>query len=132
MSCVYSSLINNEGDYEMTDLDMLLAEMPKSGPFYDDITADEAAKRYNNKELAYFHNHNPNGVRADWKKLSDRLIAFGRGYLAYGDVGYLDQRLNNLASYKRQRVNGRDLKIVVEMIRETIERGEQFLADNNA
>ncbi len=132
MSFVYSSLINNEGEHEMTDLDTLLAEMPKTGPFYDDITPEEAAKRYTVKELAYFHNCNENGVRADWRKLSERLIAFGRGYAAYGDVGYLDNELSKMASYKTKRVNSRDLRIIVEMIRDTIARGEQFLAENNA
>lgn len=119
----------------MTDLEKLLAEFdaaPKSGPMYDDITAEEAAKRYSNRDLALFHKFNANGVRAEWTKLSDRLIKFGRGYAAYGDYGYLSTELDRVADIYRKRVNTIELNVIIKMIRETIERGNAFLAENNA
>ena len=101
--------------------------------WYDNtLTSDHAAKTQTNVELARFHNYNDNGIRADWRKLGDRLVAFGRGYLAYGDNGYLSGELDKLAHYDRKRVGSRELKIVVQMIRDTIERGNAFLAENNA
>ena len=119
----------------MTELDILLAEFeaaPKSGPMYDNITAEQAAKRYSNRDLALFHKFNGNGIRAEWSKLSDRLIAFGRGYAAYGDIGYLSNELDRLADYNRKRIDTIELTVIIKMIRETIERGNAFLAENNA
>jgi hypothetical protein len=119
----------------MTDLDTLLAEIdaaPKSGPVYDNITAEEAAKRYSNHALATFHYFNDNGIRAEWSELGSRLLAFGRGYLAYGDTGYYNERLYALARYERKRVNPNELWAIVSGIRKTIERGNAFLAENNA
>lgn len=117
----------------MTDLDALLAEFaaaPKSGPMYDDVTAEQAAKRYNNKELALFHYYNPNGIMAEWAALSDRLIAFGRGYAAYGDFGTYSKALHKLTDYKRQRVGTIELTVALRCIRGTIDRGNAFLANN--
>jgi len=119
----------------MTDLDTLLAEIdaaPKSGPVYDNITAEEAAKRYSNRDLAAFHQFNDNGIRAEWSALSNRLLAFGRGYFAYGDTGYYNKALYELARYERKRVNANQLRSLLFCIRQTIERGNAFLAENNA
>jgi hypothetical protein len=119
----------------MTDLDTLLAEIdaaPKSGPVYDNITAEEAAKRYSNHDLATFHYFNDNGIRAEWSALGNRLLAFGRGYLAYGDTGYYSERLYALARYERKRVNPNELWAIISGIRKTIERGNAFLVENNA
>ena len=119
----------------MTELDILLAEYraaPKSGPMHDNISAYQAAKRYTNKELALFHYYNPNGIMTEWANLSDRLIAFGRGYAAYGDFGTYSKALYKLVDYKRQRVSSIELRVALKCIRETIDRGNAFLADNNA
>lgn len=101
-----------------------------SNPYSDPITADEAARRYNNRDLARFHFYNEAGIMADWRKLSDRLVAFGRGYLAYGDTGYYYSHLSKLAA--AQRVDRCDLQATLSGIRRTIERGEQFLRDEGA
>lgn len=119
----------------MTDLEKLLAEFdaaPKSGPMYDNITAEQAAKRYSNRDLALFHKFNPNGIQAEWSDLSDRLIKFGRGYLAYGDIGYTSDKFNKLTHWSRKRVNRIELKVIISMIRDTIDQGNAFLAQNNA
>lgn len=119
----------------MTDLDTLLAEInaaPKSGPMHDNITAEQAAKRYSNKELALFHYYNANGIMAEWAALSDRLIAFGRGYAAYGDFGTFSKSLHKLTDYKRQRVGTIELNVALSCIRSTIDKGNAFLAENNA
>lgn len=58
-------------------------------PFTADLDAATAARKLSNKALAQFHAYNPNGIVAEWRALSDRLVAFGRGYLAYGDTGFL-------------------------------------------
>ena len=119
----------------MTDLDILLAEFeaaPKSGPMYDNITAEQAAKRYSNRDLALFHKFNDNGIRAEWSKLSERMIAFGRGYAAYGDIGYLSTELDKLADYNRKRIDTIQLNVIIKMIRDTIDKGNAFLAENNA
>lgn len=101
--------------------------------WYDNtLTADQAAKTLTNVELARFHNHNDNGIRAEWRELGDRLIAFGRGYLAYGDNGYLSGELDKLSHFDRKRVGTIELNVVIKMIRDTIERGNAFLAENNA
>lgn len=117
----------------MTDLDALLAEIaasPAVGPFREDITAEQAAKRFSNKDLAIFHNHNPNGIAAEWAELGDRLVAFGRGFFAYGDMGFLANELRRLSDYKRKRVNSIELSVVIKLIRQTIDQGNKFLADN--
>ena len=119
----------------MTDLDTLLAEFaaaPKSGPMYDNITAEQAANRYSNRDLAAFHKFNPNGIQAEWSALSDRLIKFGRGYLAYGDIGYLSTEFDKLTHWDRKRVNTIKLKVIISMIRDQIAKGNAFLAENNA
>lgn len=117
----------------MTDLDILLAEFdaaPKSGPFHDDITAEQAAKRYNSRELAQFHAYNPNGILARWNDLGSRLLAFGRGFLAYGDTGFYYNEILRLAGL--QRVGRIDLQVTISGIERTIAKGEAFLAENNA
>lgn len=117
----------------MTDLDILLAEFdaaPKSGPFHDDITAEQAAKRYNSRELAQFHAYNPNGILARWNDLGSRLLAFGRGFLAYGDTGFYYDELTRMA--RQQRVQGNSLRATIYCIERTIAKGEAFLAENNA
>lgn len=115
----------------MTDLDTPLAELdaaPKSGPFYDDITPEQAAKRYSNKELAVYHFYNNNGIVAEWSKLGNRLIAHGRGFAAYGDFGVYHEGLRKLAAYERKRVGRIELQVALACIRRTIDRGEAFLA----
>ncbi len=101
-------------------------------PYSDDISHLEAARRYSNVDLARYHQFNPNGLRAQWRELGDRLLAFGRGYLAYGDTGFIADELDRLADYRRQRVNHTDLCVILGMVRDTIEKGEKFLLENAA
>lgn len=96
-------------------------------PFSDNIDKATAARRYTGKGLAEFHMYNANGVLAAWRALSDELIAYGRGYLAYGDTGYYYKELSRLADYRRQRVSPDDVKALVACIERTIERGRAFL-----
>lgn len=104
--------------------------MSNTCPITAQIDADKAARVLCNRDLAQFHFYNPNGVRARWSELSDRLIAFGKGYAAYGDSGYLYQQLGKLA--RAQRVGKHDLQATIKCIEHTIARGEAFLAEQGA
>jgi len=97
-------------------------------PISADITPAQAAKRFSNKDLAAFHCYNPNGIAVEWSALSDRLLAHGRGYLAYGDIGHLYDKLRKLARWERKRVGRIELQVLIECIRHTIDKGEAFLA----
>lgn len=101
-------------------------------PFKADIDAATARAKLSSKAYAQFQMFNPNGIRAEWSALSDRLVAFGRGYLAYGDTGYLERELYRLASYERKRVSPHEIAAVVSGIRRTIDRGNEFLAREGA
>jgi len=104
--------------------------MSNTCPITADIDAKTAARRLCNRDLAQFHFYNPNGVLAHWSKLSDRLIAFGRGYAAYGDTGFYYQHLFKLA--RAQRVGKFDLQATISGIERTIAKGEAFLAEQGA
>lgn len=99
-------------------------------PFTADLTPSEALRVFNNRELAQFHAYNPNGVMARWSALGSRLLAFGRGFLAYGDTGYYYDELTRMA--RQQRVNRSGLLATIHLIERTIERGEAFLAEQGA
>ena len=101
-------------------------------PYSDNIDKETAARRYTGKGLAEFHMFNDNGVLAAWRALSDELIAHGRGYLAYGDIGYLYSELSKLSYYSRQRVSKSELQSLVCCIERTIERGWAFLESERA
>lgn len=98
-----------------------------TNPFDSSLTEERAQVILTGKELALFHAYNPNGVMAEWKALDDKLVNLGRGFLAYGSVGYLNQQMTELSSHNRKRVSKRDLKTIVKMIRFTIERGYEFI-----
>lgn len=101
-------------------------------PISADITPAQAAKRLSNKDLAAFHAFNPNGIAAEWSNLSSRLLAHGRGYLAYGDIGYFYNRLSELSRYDRKRVGRIQLEALLSCIRRNIDAGEAFLAAETA
>lgn len=94
------------------------------------LTALQASASLSNRDLATFHYFNPNGIVAEWNHLSDRLLDFGRGYLAYGATGFYRDELYRMSQQKR--VHHFSLCAVLNGIRRTIERGEAFLAENDA
>lgn len=104
--------------------------MTKFNPFDETVTElQAAAAKCSNKEFAQFHLYNANGLVAKWRELSDRLIAFGRGYLAYGDTGFYYTEINRVAQLER--VGKHQLYALLNGIRRTIEKGEAFLAENS-
>ena len=106
--------------------------MADLNPFTADLDAETARRKLSSKALAQFHAYNPNGIVAEWRAVSERLLAFGRGYLAYGDTGYLYNEIDRLASYKRSRVSPHELAAVLSGIRRTIDKGNEFLAREGA
>lgn len=101
-------------------------------PISASITQEEAAKAFSNRDLARFHFFNPNGICAEWRNLSDKLLAFGRGYDAFGDTSPYYSQMSDLSAFDVQRVNSITLQTSLKLIRRTIERGNAFLAENGA
>jgi hypothetical protein len=95
--------------------------------FDDTLTLDAATRELSNADLAKFHVYNANGAMADWRKLSERLLAFGRGYLAYGGTGFYYKEMTRLAGLKR--VGRNRLYATLSGISRTIDKGEAFLAE---
>lgn len=103
-------------------------------PISDDLTVEEATKVLNRFQLASFHYFNKNGINARWTELGDRIMAAADAdrckngaWLAYGPFGYLEQQLRKLAFKKQFKVS--ELMIILKMIEETMQRGEEFLAN---
>jgi hypothetical protein len=98
--------------------------------FDDTLTAAEATRKLSSAALAKFHAYNRNGLLREWSALGDRLLDFGRGYLAYGDCGYYRDEMWRLAKLKR--VSPHTMYAMVTGIRRVIDKGEAFLAEQVA
>lgn len=96
-------------------------------------TATEPSAKWSNIEVAKFHYLNPNGLY--WKKMAidDRIsdsVAAGKAtvdaFWAYGS--FQDYSVNKLANIAMQkRVHRIQLGVVLDGLKEDIERAESFL-----
>jgi|14BtaG_2_1085337.scaffolds.fasta_scaffold08151_3 hypothetical protein len=93
----------------------------------------------NNKQVAQFHYFNPNGLESRRIKNNDRIhelmkegvVKTGMS-LAYGWAGssYYSDCLRDLAM--KTRVNGRNLRVIIELLQDQIETQEQKIAEATA
>lgn len=90
----------------------------------------------NNKQVAQFHYFNPNGLESRRIKNNDRIselmkegIAKSGMSFAYGWNGssYYTDCLRDSAMKKR--VNGRKLRVILELLRDQVETQEQKIAE---
>jgi hypothetical protein len=90
----------------------------------------------NNRQVAQFHYFNPNGLESRRIKNNDRISelvkegAVRSGWnFAYGwcASSYYADCLRNLAMKKR--VNGRKLRVILELLQDQIETQEQKIAE---
>jgi len=90
----------------------------------------------NNKQVAQFHYFNPNGLESRRIKNNDRISALVKegvvksGWsFAYGwcASSYYTDCLRDLAMKKR--VNGRNLRVIIELLQDQIETQEQKIAE---
>jgi len=90
----------------------------------------------NNRQVAQFHYFNPNGLESRRIKNNDRIhelvkegVVKSGMSLAYGWAGstYYSDCLRDLALKKR--VNGRNLRVILELLQDQIETQEQKIAE---
>ena len=93
----------------------------------------------NNKLVAQFHYFNPNGLESRRIENNDRISALVEkgivksGYiLAYGWLAstYYTDCLRDLAM--KRRVNGRNLRVILELLQDQIETQEQKIEEATA
>ena len=99
----------------------------------DEATA--ASNSWSNVQIVKFHYFNPNGLYAKWRAMTKTISDFvdagvipSGWLLAYGSFSdYSANHLAELNDYKR--INGTKLSVVLESLRDDIERGYNKLAE---
>ena len=108
-----------------------MAKRPTVEAIFTTATRLEAAK-WGRFDLAKFHMFNPNGIAAEWKALGDAIMEAAEAgrckngaWIAYGPIGHYQDELMRLSRAKQFKVS--DLTVILGLIRQTIERGQEFL-----
>ena len=102
--------------------------------------ADEASapsRSWSNADLANFHYFNPNGLYAAKKARDEQVSSLVHDHglpsgaiRAHGSMNsYCTDRLMTMVNQKR--VNGRRLRVILEMLQKDIDDADRWIEDNN-
>jgi hypothetical protein len=107
---------------------------------FDAITqaATEINRNWSNREILRFHMFNPNGLCKVKSAMDERVsnavdagLAMSGALIAYGTFNDFSVKLFR-SMFDMKRVNGRKLRVAIEMMKDDLRRTENFLNGINA